>query len=99
MPEEKVTGYETIARGSTGRGRLGGQQEFERAEGRGWLLTKIRGRVRNGLRRTGSKAVGGGVEVVPRVEEAKSNLVPGPRKSKRKKLNNSVEENRYVTKD
>ena len=43
MPEEKVTGYETIARGSTRRGRLGGQQEFGRAEGRGSLLTKIRG--------------------------------------------------------
>jgi hypothetical protein len=42
MWEEKVTGYETIARGSTARGRLGGQQEFGLAEGGGWLLTKIR---------------------------------------------------------
>jgi hypothetical protein len=43
MREGKVTGYETIARGSTAQGKLGGQQEFGRAEGGGWLLTKIRG--------------------------------------------------------
>jgi len=43
MLEGKVTGYETIARGSTAQGRLGGQQEFGRAERGGWLLTKILG--------------------------------------------------------
>jgi hypothetical protein len=41
MWEEKVTGYETIARGSTARGRLGGQQEFGLAEEGGGYLPRF----------------------------------------------------------